>query len=211
MATAARFTEILSQALGLSVADVQHRARRLREAGLLPGEGHGRGAPHLNARDCANLLIGILATDTASHVAEAVASVGQLWGRPIVLNGHELLPAMKFADAVAALIERWRTPDSVPIWIAQANLSVGVVQFAGQRHGWIEVQDNKRGRFRVHFLGEPAASVPAHTVTIIPGLKAVGAYLERETAVPAAALWVIGEVLGDPSKPKQVKKKGKGR
>jgi hypothetical protein len=52
------------------LADVQQRARYLREAGRLPQGGHGVNAPHIGPGDATTLLIGLAATDAQSRVVD---------------------------------------------------------------------------------------------------------------------------------------------
>ena len=143
MATVARAAEVLSQALGVSTADIQHRARRLREAGLLPSEGKGRGAPHVESLDCARLLIATLAADVATDSPHAVTTVDKE-GPAIraTWNGQRvvLAPRTTFVSAVSFLIERLRDPNTQPTWV-NALRRVGVSRVGdGRPHGWIEPQ-----------------------------------------------------------------------
>lgn len=72
MATVSEFVSFFAEYVGTRHEEVSVRARHLREAGLLPSGGRGRGGAHVEAIHCANFLVGFLAAERAINAAEAV-------------------------------------------------------------------------------------------------------------------------------------------
>lgn len=157
MATTAKLVEALSQVLLVSIAQVHHTARRLREAGKLPDEGRGRGVSDIDATHGAILLVAMLASDTATHAAAAVDEVDMIggpvratWkGRPI-----ELAPRGTFVTAVTHLIKQLSNPETQGMWLNGVR-RVGVTKFGDMEpYGWIEPQPSEHEPLtRVTFRG----------------------------------------------------------
>ena len=82
MATVSDLVATLAEETGWPIADIRHRARRLREEGLLPQKGRGLGAAHVNASQCAALLIAILANDAAKDAPQHVRIFSKLLSYP---------------------------------------------------------------------------------------------------------------------------------
>lgn len=78
MATISEMVDIFSGWSGTRIAEGRVRARHLREAGLLPSTGRGRGAAHVNAIHCASYLISFLAAERAINGPEAVRFFSQM-------------------------------------------------------------------------------------------------------------------------------------
>lgn len=57
---------------GFGLSEMDQRSRRLRESGLLPNSGRGRGAPDLTPQHAANIIIGLGASDRADLAGAAV-------------------------------------------------------------------------------------------------------------------------------------------
>jgi hypothetical protein len=147
MATVAKLVEVLSQFLMVPVAEVQHTARRLREGGMLPADGTGRGAPHVDAGDCARLLIALLAADTATGAPQAVRDVDQE-GSAVhgVFQKKDILvaPAGTFVHGIAFIIEHLVNPDTQGRWYNMVQ-RVGVRRTGDSNPlGWVETSG--RGR-----------------------------------------------------------------
>lgn len=81
MTTISQACAIIAEETESSLADLQHRARRLREAGLLPTGKGGRGgaaAAHLNSDHLAVMLLALLVPGSASDVVREVKTFGSL-------------------------------------------------------------------------------------------------------------------------------------
>ena len=70
-------------------ADIAHRGRRLREAGILPTgrRGGGRGAAEITSQHCIALLLGFMATSNASRAGDVCRTVSALPYQKITTTG----------------------------------------------------------------------------------------------------------------------------
>lgn len=92
---------------GWPASDIEHRARKLREAGFLPQGGHGRHAPDMRPYQAANLLLGIASSHAASHVVEQLAPRLSLVTRSGAVLADvltEVLSSVKAANQIEALV-----------------------------------------------------------------------------------------------------------
>jgi hypothetical protein len=197
MATVARLVEEFSEILRVSIADVHHRARRLREAGMLPAEGRGRGAPHVTTRDCATLLVAVLVTETASHCPDAVHRV-DLQGKPLRLDTM-LVPANTFVGALACIVDHMAVPEPQSAK-AIAIRRVGVTRVDEVPHGWLEPAP-RSGQFLTRAYYGTRKQLELRNINvapsgmILPGLETVPAGLTREAYVGGAVLQKLASFL----------------
>lgn len=86
--TVSRLIGVLGDWCG-NEADIAHRGRRLREAGILPTgrRGGGRGAVEVSSHHCVALLLGLMATSNASRAADAFLAVRGLPYDRITVSG----------------------------------------------------------------------------------------------------------------------------
>jgi len=169
MATVAKLVEALAQTLIVPGSEVHHMARRLREAGLLPAEGRGRGAPSVTPDDAARLLIVVLAADIATRAPEAVRAVdqeGPAVHGVFIKKSLVVAPAGTFVQAVAHIIERLANPASQGQWYNTVRC-VGVRRTGDSRpSGWIEVVGGHRTTYGSH--------ITLHAYAAHPEVGAVG-------------------------------------
>lgn len=88
-------------------SDIEHRARKLREAGFLPQGGHGRHAPDMRPYQAVNLLLGIASSHAASHVVEQLAprlSLVTKSGAVLADVLADVLSSVKAANQIEALV-----------------------------------------------------------------------------------------------------------
>lgn len=79
MATVSELVDLLIAVLPEeNPADIRHRARRLREEGLLPQKGRGTSAAQIADEHAARLLLAVLAGGPAIHSADAVRQIEAL-------------------------------------------------------------------------------------------------------------------------------------
>src|SRR3954454_6194573 len=83
MAAVAEVCQVISETLNVPRGTVDHLARRLGEAGLLPRGPRGRNAPHFDATHIAHLLVGVMAAaegiyHTSASVVPAVKRIEEL-------------------------------------------------------------------------------------------------------------------------------------
>ncbi len=115
---------------GFARADVRLRARYLREGGLLPMGGRGRGAPHMDSTAAARLVLAILANTSQTTSPPAVQRLSAMEPRPAELPAYSRRdfpdwtpPPLFTADllgSLAQLLDWWRLPDptlsGAPSW-----------------------------------------------------------------------------------------------
>jgi hypothetical protein len=78
MSKLAQLIPVVADALGLEEKTVSHGARVLRDAGLIATGGRGYGGAEMGNADAANLLIGLLGSDTLLGAPDAVAKFRRL-------------------------------------------------------------------------------------------------------------------------------------
>lgn len=77
-ATVTRFCEQIATATGLAADDLRVRAKYLREAGMLPQSGRGRGATPATTADAAKILLAALGGGMQNRSPQTVAALWQL-------------------------------------------------------------------------------------------------------------------------------------
>ena len=95
MPRVSELVDFFSKMTGCRSEEGTVRARHLREAGLLPSTGRGRGAAKVSATDCAIYLVAWLAAERAINSAEAVRSFYDLQPHDVQGDLKELRPAAK--------------------------------------------------------------------------------------------------------------------
>jgi hypothetical protein len=162
MAAVAEVCQVISETLNVPRGTVDHLARRLGEAGLLPRGPRGRNAPHFGATHIARLLVGVMATaegiyHTSASVVPAVKRIAELsqGGEARVdvyadgdlddpQSSIMLVPAGSFVEVVAHRI-RWTRIETNKDELSAIGLSFG----GGNVYGWIEFDLGKTGINRV--------------------------------------------------------------
>ncbi|MEM7171955.1 MAG: hypothetical protein AAF530_17435 [Pseudomonadota bacterium] len=86
MPTVSDLVEFFAEATGTRPEEGKVRARHLREAGLLPSGGRGRGGAEVNARHCARYLVAWMAAERAINAPEAFRVYDSIY--PSVLEKH---------------------------------------------------------------------------------------------------------------------------
>lgn len=202
MASAAKLVETLAIHLREPIADIGHRARRLRESGLLPQEGHGRGVADVDTYNCAVLLLSILATDIASHSVQAVDAVGELPRTRVVLSDDfVLIPQAKFLQAIEYIIEKLREPENAKLWLEKVR-AIGVTTIAQHQYGWIETPPHEAG-FVMRAVYERGGGRPWEIIggrmvqgKIVPAPRPISPGVLREVSVGVSVLQEIAALLG---------------
>lgn len=177
-------------------ADIRHRARRLREEGLLPQKGRGSSAAKIDDRDAARMVFAILAGGPAVHSPEAVRQIQALnsqpggWSRRAGItkpsaSGNELEDKSALS-AVAWLMEINR--DDAVIARRQYFLSQLAVH---RRRDTFQVvlefgdMDAEPIQYEVEVFGELSASAePKHHL------------ISRSQSIPGAVLGQISALIG---------------
>jgi hypothetical protein len=198
MATVPQVCQVVSEETSVSRAAVDHVARRIGEAGLLPRGPRGRHAPQFDERHIARVLVGVMAIangidHTSVSVAQAVKRIEELSqggeARVDVYADGDLddpqseivlTPAGSFVDHVALLIRMTRGPISRNDFSATA---IGLTFGSGKVYGWIECRTKVLGASRRFNLGLMNAVLKS-------GMKI-------EVRVEADVLFRLGELLGD--------------
>lgn len=175
MATVSELSTALSDLTGVSPADIQHRARLLRENGVLPQKGRGVSAAHVTAKDCAGLVLALLAKSSdisaATAVVRAVKVFGALKGEALKIQivpdevpvpeeydrDFTLAPAGTFLTAFTAIIEGRRAVRQFDPYFCITG--AGLTTKAGVTMGWLEVTEGKK--VRRHHYGRSKAALLA--------------------------------------------------
>lgn len=101
----------LSKVTGMPVTSVEAYARRIRQAGKLSSGGRGLGAADMSPKDCANLLIAVMAR-TPTRAVDALKKFGSMTsgdhepgdrGKPLY-DAFDLKPGHTFAEAMTNLV-----------------------------------------------------------------------------------------------------------
>jgi hypothetical protein len=152
---AGQLERFLRQFDGTPESDLDVRARKLRDAGLLPRDGRGAAAPDLNARDAAALLLGVAATNRAVEAADAVKYFGALAPAGGAQNGFASSPDL--LRAIAATLESVKlagTVERITIFHRpRANL---------QDFGWAELVALQDGRRLTTIYAPPELASDKH-------------------------------------------------
>ncbi|MGY3234097.1 hypothetical protein ACVMAJ_000987 [Bradyrhizobium sp. USDA 4448] len=111
MSSLKTFLHDISGRLRMSPASLYERQRELVRGGLLPvreGRGPGSGVP-LTPETVATFLIGLLATDSLTDLAERTAGLSS--AKPVILGSQPPVSTRTFhSDLADALIEKANTP-----------------------------------------------------------------------------------------------------
>jgi hypothetical protein len=198
MATVAAVCQVISEGTGVSRGAVDHLARRLGEAELLPRGPRGRHAPHFGDIHEARLLVGVMAIAngidyTSASVVQAVKRIEELsqGGEArvdVYVDGDledpqseiVLAPAGSFVEHVAFLIRLTRNPISKNDYPATA---IGLTFGSGKVYGWMECRVKGRGQNRRFDFGLMSAVFKS-------GMKI-------EVRIEADVLFRLGELVDD--------------
>jgi hypothetical protein len=203
MATVPTVCQTISEVTSAPRAAVDHIARRLGEAGLLPRGPRGRHAPQFEEIHIARLLVGIMAIAngidyTSVSVARAVKRIEELSqggeARVDVYVDRDLgdpqceivlVPAGSFVDNVAFLIRLTQAPSSRDDYPATA---IGLTFGSGNVYGWIEYGKKARG------LDQPS-NIQRVNFGLMSAVLKSG--MKQEVRIEADVLFRLGELLDD--------------
>jgi hypothetical protein len=208
MAAVAEVCQTISAVTGVPKATVDHLARRLGEAELLPRGPRGRNAPHFEAIHIARVLVGVMAIAngldyTSARVAAAVKRIEALSqggeARVDVYADGDLsdlsdpktrltfVPGGSFVETIAFLIRWTRFPtDKDNFGYGDQRISaIGLTFGGGTVYGWIEFGLRATGR---------VSDVRRVSFGLMGNVLAAG--LKQEVRVECDALFRLGDLLG---------------
>jgi hypothetical protein len=203
MAAVATVCQVISEETGVPRGAVDHLARRLGEAELLPRGPRGRHAPQFEDIHEARLLVGVMAIAngidyTSASVVRAVKRIEDLsqGGEARVdvyvdrdLNDPQcdvvLVPAGSFVDNVAFLIRLTQASTNRDNYPATA---IGLTFGSGNVYGWIEYGKEDRG------LDRPSDIQRVNFGLMSAVLKSG---MKQEVRIEADVLFRLGELLDD--------------
>jgi hypothetical protein len=204
MATVPKVCQTISEETGVPRRAVDHLARRLGEAELLPRGPRGRNAPHFNEIHEARLLVGVMAIAangidyTSASVVRAVKRIEELsqGGEPRVdvyadkdLDDPQcaivLVPAGSFVDHVAFLIRQTRKPISRDDY---STTAIGLTFGGGNVYGWFEYGKKARDLNR-------HSDIQRFNFGLMSAVLKSG--MKQEVRVEADVLFRLGELLDD--------------
>jgi DNA-binding transcriptional ArsR family regulator len=212
MAAVAEVCRTISEATGVPRRTVDHLARRLGEAGLLPRGPRGRNAPQFDSIHMARLLVGVMAVAngidyTAASVVQAVRRIEGLRQEGEIESGLyadcnlddpetelQFVPAGSFIGTVAHRM-RWiqigASKGGVPtIEMTYGNGGVSAVGLTfgnGDVYGWIEFDQGGTG---MDCLSNPQRITFGHMSAVL------AAGMKQNVRVEVGVLSRLGELLG---------------
>src|SRR3954447_1594428 len=198
MAAVAEVCQTISEATGIPRRTVDHLARRLGEAGLLPRGPRGRNAPQFHSIHMARLLVGVMAVanginHTAVSVVQAVKRIEDLRQEEEAQSGLyadcnlddpetelQFVPAGSFVGAVAQHMRRMQ------IEASRGDISAIGLTFGNGVYGWIE------------FDGGTGKDCPSNPRRVTFGYMGtvLTAGLKQDVRVEGGVLLRLGELLG---------------
>jgi hypothetical protein len=204
MATVPKVCQTISEGTSTPRGAVDHLARRLGEAELLPRGPRGRNAPHFNEIHEARLLVGVMAIATnginytSASVVRAVKRIEELSqggeARVDVYVDRDLddpqsdivpVPAGSFVDNVAWLIRLTQAPSRRDDYSATA---IGLTFGGDNVYGWIEYGTKARSPNR-------RSDIRRVNFGLISGVLKSG--MKQEVRIEADVLFRLGELLDD--------------
>ena len=148
MVTLSECCEVIQQVTMHPMPDITIRARRLREAGLLPQGGRGIHAAHLDAKHIAYLLIGVMAYPVGPVVKVErntskiykLKSPGSLILSPSKRENEwiEVSPKGSFLNGIATLLECYQHPDWKD-FVSGSVQQIGITISQNNHFAWIKV------------------------------------------------------------------------
>jgi hypothetical protein len=203
MPTVATVCQAISEETGVPRGAVDHIARRIGEAGLLPRGPRGRHAPQFDQIHIARVLVGVMAIAngidyTSASVVQAVKRIEELsqGGEArvdVYIDGDlddpqcdiVLVPAGSFVDNAAFLIRLTRVPASKDDYPA---IAIGLTFGGGNVYGWIEYGTKARGLNRLF-------NIRRVTFGLMSAVLKSG--MKQEVRIEADVLSRLGELLDD--------------
>ena len=151
MATLSECCEVIHQATLHPMPDITIRARRLREAGLLPQGGRGIHAAHLDAKHIAYLLIGLMAypigpvvkVDRNTSKIFKLKSAGSIILSPSKRENDwiEVSPKGTFVNGIASLLEAYQHPEYRD-FVSGSVQQIGITFSQNNQFAWIKALQN---------------------------------------------------------------------
>ena len=142
---------LLSDFSPFGPSELDMRSRRLRESGLLPNTGRGRGSPDLTPQHAANIIIGLGASERADLAGAAVIlysalkpSSGDKWG----FAGYQTV-----GELVTEILEDWENKlgiETLSICRSWPMVTLSLTDKPDFRYGYDQAADAEKDGFKTY-------------------------------------------------------------
>ncbi len=132
-------------------SELDMRSRRLRESGLLPNTGRGRGSPDLTRQQAANIIIGLGASERADLAGAAVVLYSAL--KPSSGEKRGFAGCETVGELVTSILEDWENKwgiETLSICRSWPMVTLSLTDKPDFRYGYDQAADAKKDGFSTY-------------------------------------------------------------